>query len=89
MCNNAQIMTNFKKKRIEGEFRALARRHTTFPRNSQDLTDIQQRIKHLASTIEAFESQFNYVPAWAYELLSKYNALQNRMILKEFQNAYC
>jgi hypothetical protein len=83
------IMSDFEKKKLDMELSNFALKNFERPANCKNLDQIRFYVKELCAKIEEFEKRFNYVPAYAYTLLSQYNALQNKLLSSEFRNTYC
>lgn len=82
-------MSDFEKKKLDMELSNFAMKNFERPANCKNLDQIRFYVKELCAKIEEFEKRFNYVPAYAYTLLSQYNALQNKLLSSEFRNTYC
>jgi len=81
-------MTDYERKKIEMELRAFTSRNFERPSECRNLEQIRFYVRELCLKIEELEDQFEYVPSWAYTLLSQYNAKQNTLLHVEFRNAY-
>jgi hypothetical protein len=82
-------MTDYEQKKIEMELKAFIARNFEKPLDCKNQDQIRFYVGELSHKVEALERQFNYVPEWAYSLLSQYNAAQNRILDLEFKNSYC
>ncbi len=80
-------MSPFEQKKIDLEFARFVNVHFDKPRNCRNLDQIRFYVNELSGKIKDFKKNFNYVPDQAYELLSRYNEIQNSMIYAEFRNA--
>jgi hypothetical protein len=81
-------MTEFSKKKIEMELNAFISKNFEKPSDCRNLDQIRFYIHELCSKIEAYKKDFDYVPAFAYTLLTQYNAQQNKIIHKSFVNTH-
>lgn len=83
-----EYMSEFEKKKLEIDLKNFTSRNFVRPSDCRNLTQIQFYVRELCLKIDEYESRFNYVPSWAYSLLSQYNLVQNRLIHLEFTHAY-
>jgi hypothetical protein len=81
-------MTPFEQQKIEMELRSFTSRNFERPANCRDLEQVRFYVRELCLKIEEMEMEFDYVPEWAYALLSQYNAKQNMMLQLEFRSEY-
>ena len=81
-------MSDYERKQIEREFRLYTNRHLESPSKCKNLGQIQFYIKELSSKITEYNNRFNYVPDYAYTMLSDYNFSQNKLIFSNFQQEY-
>ncbi len=81
-------MSDFEKKKLEMELKNFTSRNFVGPSDCRNLDQIRFYVRELCSKIEEYENRFNYVPSWAYSLLTQYNAVQNKMIQVDFRRAY-
>jgi hypothetical protein len=81
-------MSDFEKKKLETELKNFTSRNFERPSDCRNLDQIRFYVRELCSKIEEYEKRFNYVPAWAYSLLTQYNAVQNSLIRIDFKTAY-
>jgi len=81
-------MSDFEKKKLEMELKNFTARNFIRPSDCRNLDQIRFYVSELCSKIEEYENRFNYVPSWAYSLLSQYNTVQNSLLHREFRNAY-
>ncbi len=81
-------MSEFEKTKLESALKDFTARNFVRPSDCRDLTQIQFYVRELCIKIDEYESRFNYVPGWAYRLLSQYNLVQNNLIHVEFRNSY-
>ena len=77
-------MSEFEKKRIDGEFKKFVKRNFETPKRCKNLEQIRFYVRELCIKIEEFKKSFNYVPKSAYALLAQYNSLQNKMVYADF-----
>lgn len=82
-------MSDFEKKKLDMELSLFTRKNFEKPSDCKNLDQIRFYVKELCVKIEEFEKRFNYVPAYAYTLLSQYNTVQNRLLNSEFRSTYC
>ena len=81
-------MSDYEKKQLENDFRRFTNKHFEKPSRCKNIGQIQFYVQEVSLKIEEFKSRFNYVPRYAYTLLSEYNASQNRLIFNNFQEMY-
>lgn len=81
-------MSKFEIEQLEMELKKFTSRNFERPSDCRNLEQIRFYVRELCTKIEEYEKRFNYVPNWAYSLLTQYNMVQNRMILAEFRNTY-
>ena len=82
-------MSDYERKRIETDLKAFTSRNFEKPSECRNLDQIRFYVRELCLKIEELESQFHYVPQWAYSLLAQYNSRQNTMISLDFRSTYC
>lgn len=83
-----KFMSEFERRKLELDLRNFTNRNFIRPSDCRNLTQIQFYVRELCDKIDEYEARFNYVPSWAYSLLSQYNLVQNRFIHTEFVHAY-
>ncbi len=88
MCNNAQLMGDHERKKIDIELKVFTLKHFERPSECRNLDQIRFYVRELARKIEEIEKECNYAPDWAYAMLAQYNARQNSFLLAEFRNMY-
>lgn len=81
-------MSDFEKKKLEMDLRNFTSKNFERPSDCRNLAQIRFYVSELCHKIEEYERCFNYVPNWAYSLLSQYNAKQNSMVHVEFVKVY-
>ena len=81
-------MTNFEKKKLEFDFLVFFKKNFVKPRQCKNIDELQFYIKELSDKIEEMKGKFNHVPDVAYQLLTEYNQLQNKILFTEFKNTY-
>ena len=81
-------MSRFEQKKIELELKGFVNTHFVKPSACRNAAQISYYIQELCGKIGTLKQQFNYVPGWAYLLLSQYNSVQRRMLLVELRNNY-
>lgn len=81
-------MNNYQLRKIDQDFIVFAKRHYEKPKNCKNLDQTRFYIDELRSKIEEMKAAWNYVPEYAYTLLSEYNGIQNKILFEEFKNAY-
>lgn len=86
--NYYTIMTRFEQKRLDLEFSKFTRMNFDKPQKCKSIGQIRYYMKELSEKIYDLKRSFNYVPTSAHVLLSQYNAAQNRLIHKNFQEVY-
>ena len=82
------IMTRFEQKKLDVEFARFTKMNFDKPQNCRNIGQIRYYMNELSEKIQELKRSFNYVPASAHILLSQYNAEQNRLIHRNFQEAY-
>jgi len=82
-------MTPYEHSKIEMELKLFTKRNFIKPDDCRNVEQIRFYVRELCLKIEDLEERFNYVPAWAYALLTQYNTRQNSIISAEFKNSYC
>ena len=86
--NYYTIMTRFQEKKLEQDFNKFAKMNFDKPQKCRSIGQIRYYMQELTDKISEFKASFKFVPAAAYTLLSQYNAAQNKMIHKNFQEVY-
>lgn len=81
-------MSQFEQSQIESDLKKFTDRNFESPRTCKNPEQIRFYVRELCTKIEEYESKFNYVPNWAYSLLSQYTQVQNEMVYIEFRNTY-
>ena len=81
-------MTRFEQKSLDLEFSKFTRMNFDKPQKCKSIDQIRYYMKELSDKINDLKRSFNYVPTSAHILLSQYNAAQNRLIHKNFQEVY-
>lgn len=81
-------MSDYEKKQLENDFKRFTSKHFEKPSRCKNIGQIQFYVQEVSLKIEEFKKRFNYVPTYAYTLLSEYNASQNRLIFNNFQKMY-
>lgn len=81
-------MSEFEKKRIDREFQIFTSRNFESPKRCKNLDQIRFYVQELSTLVEDFKRRFNYVPDAAYNLLTQYNTIQNRLVFANFKNSY-
>lgn len=81
-------MSNYEKNQLESDFKRFTSTHFEKPSNCKNLEQVQFYVKDLTLKITEFKKSFNYVPEYAYSLLSDYNASQNKLIFRNFKRVY-
>jgi hypothetical protein len=82
------IMTRFEQKRLDVEFSRFTKMNFDKPQKCRNIDQIRYYMNELSAKIREFKQSFNYVPDAAHILMSQYNSAQNRLIHKNFQEAY-
>ena len=86
--NYYTIMTRFEQKSLDLEFIKFTKMNFDKPQKCKSIGQIRYYIQELSNKINDFKRSFNYVPNSAHILLSQYNAAQNSLIHKNFQEVY-
>ena len=81
-------MTRFEQKRLDVEFSRFTRMNFDKPQKCKNIDQIRYYMHELGNKINELKNHFNYVPSDAHILMSQYNAAQNRIIHRNFQEAY-
>jgi hypothetical protein len=82
-------MSDFEKRKLEMDLRSFTTKNFERPSDCRDINQIRFYVNELCIKIDDYERRFNFVPSWAYSLLSQYNTAQNQMIDRNFRKAYC
>lgn len=70
------------------ELQTFASKNFEKPSDCKDLDQIRFYVQELCHKIEALKKEFNYVPPCAYQMLSQYNAVQNKILHADFRSTY-
>jgi len=81
-------MTRFEQIKLDSEFARFTRMNFDKPQKCTSIDQIRYYMKELSEKITYLKSSVRYVPNDAYSLLSQYNAAQNKLIHKNFQEFY-
>jgi len=81
-------MTRFEQIKLDSEFTRFTRMNFDKPQKCTSIGQIRYYMKELSEKIANLKNTVQYVPHDAYSLLSQYNAAQNRLIHKNFQEIY-
>jgi hypothetical protein len=81
-------MSDFEKKKLELELKNFTNMNFEHPADCRNLDQIRYYVRELCTKIEEYERRFNYVPTWAYVLLSQYNMVHNSLLHRDFRKAY-
>jgi hypothetical protein len=81
-------MSEFEKKKLEMDLRVFTSKNFERPSDCRNAAQIRFYVRELCNKIEEYERRFNYVPSWAYSLLSQYNTVQNNMVHLDFVKTY-
>ena len=81
-------MNRFEQKKLDVEFARFTKMNFDKPQHCRNIDQIRYYMNELSEKIQELKRSFNYVPTSAHVLLSQYNAAQNRLIHKNFQEAY-
>lgn len=81
-------MNQFEPSQIETDLKNFTDRNFECPRKCKNPEQIRFYVRELSMKIEEYETRFNYVPNWAYTLLSQYTQVQNEFVYAEFRNTY-
>jgi len=82
------IMTRFEQKKLDLEFSKFTRMNFDKPQKCKSIGQIRYYMQELSNKMNTLKHSFNYIPNSAHILLSQYNAAQNRLIFKNFQEVY-
>ena len=81
-------MSQFEQTQLESELKKFTDQNFESPYKCKNPEQIRFYVRELCTKIEEYKSRFNYVPNWAYSLLSQYNQVQNQMVYIDFRNTY-
>ncbi len=81
-------MNAYEQKRLEMDLMNFANRNFERPSDCRNTDQIRFYVRELCTKIEDYEKRFNYVPAWAYSLLTQYNNVHNQMVQIQFAKLY-
>jgi hypothetical protein len=81
-------MIEYEHKLLESQLKSFAAKNFVRPSDCRNIAQVKFYVRELCSNIEHYEQQFDYVPSWAYTLLSQYNLVQNKMISTKYRLAY-
>lgn len=81
-------MSQFEQAQIESDLKKFADRNFESPRKCKNPEQIRYYVRELCLKIEECKTRFNYVPNWAYTLLSQYTQVQNELVYLDFRNTY-
>jgi len=81
-------MTDFEKTKLEIALKEFTLRNFEKPNKCRNLDQIRYYIEELCLKIEEYETKFQYVPEWAYILLTQYNGVQNSYLYENFHRTY-
>lgn len=81
-------MSQFEQSQLESDLKKFTDRNFESPSKCKNPEQIRFYVQELCTKIQEYESKFNYVPNWAYSLLSQYNQVQNQMVHIDFRNTY-
>ncbi len=66
----------------------FTKRNFEKPSDCRNVDQIRFYVRELCLKIEDYEKKFNYVPSWAYSLITQYNTVYNKLVYVEFEKAY-
>ena len=81
-------MTRFEQKKLDSEFNRFTKMNFDKPQKCTSIGQIRYYMKELEDRIVFLKHSVKYVPNAAYALMSQYNAAQNKLIHKNFQDVY-
>jgi hypothetical protein len=81
-------MTDYERARLDGALKEFTSRNFEKPNKCRNLDQIRYYIRELCLKIEEYETRFQYVPEWAYVLLTQYNGVQNSYLYEDFHRTY-
>lgn len=81
-------MSQFEQSQLESDLKRFTDRNFESPSRCKNPEQIRFYVQELCAKIKEYESKFNFVPNWAYSLLSEYNQVQNQMVYIHFRNTY-
>ena len=73
---------------VEAQLREFMTTNFTDPDECRNLEQIRGYVQQICNTIQDLKQTGQFVPAWDYTLLSRYNARQNALILMDFRSSY-
>ena len=77
-------MTAYEKIRIEQEMKVFALKSFEQPAFCRNAEQVRYYAAEWRQTIEAYESTYNFAPAWAYALLEEYLTHETLLAEKKF-----
>jgi hypothetical protein len=81
-------MNDYERKKLEMDLKNFTSRNFERPSDCRNAAQIRFYVRELCNKIEEYERKFNYVPSWAYSLLTQYTTVQNSMVHVEFVKTY-
>ncbi len=81
-------MNKHNTRKSEIDFLNFTKRNFESPSNCRNIDQIRFYVRELCLKIEDHEKRFNYVPAWAYSLLTQYNHVHNQLLYVQFAKSY-
>lgn len=75
-------MNEFEKMKLEVDLKNFTSRNFEAPVECRNEYQIRFYLSELSDKIKEYETQFKYVPAWAYALLAQYNIAHSQFIQK-------
>lgn len=81
-------MDKFSSQKSDTDFLNFTKRNFESPSNCRNIDQIRFYVRELCLKIEDHERRFNYVPAWAYTLLTQYNHAYDQLVYVQFAKSY-
>ncbi len=81
-------MTDYERTKLDLALKEFTKRNFEKPDKCKNPDQIRYYIQELCAKIEEYETKFEFVPAWAYTLLTQYNLVHNGFIYEDFHNTY-
>ncbi len=76
------------KKLVEKEFKSFARQNLLKPVECKRIDQANRCIDQMHCLISEYKLRFNFVPASAQVMFTKYQNIQDRMVYENFRDTY-
>jgi len=81
-------MTDFEKRDLDPALIEFAHRNFMKPGECRNLDQVRYYANELCQKIEEYYARFQYVPVWAFVLLSQYKHVQIHLVHKNLRPIY-